>query len=151
MAWQFLSSESKRKVGNAQQKSTSHFGRHQGATQFEIPSKKIPHKIITEEITLDSNFNPKYKIEPTRKLSIESGDSGIGIMNSTGNINDMAVKSSQWLPSDGCDAKIFNTMTTQSSNLKCQLESLPNQQTEFTGRVLPSSTKRFGISGKHKF
>jgi len=129
-----------------QQKSTSHLGRQQCATQLEIPSNQIPHKMSGGEKTPDSNINPKHKIEPTRKLSVESGDSGIGIMNSTGNINNMAVKRSQWLPSDGCDPKIFSTMTTQSSDLKCQLESLPNQQTEFTGRVLPTTSKPFGIS-----
>merc|ERR1711962_1169823 len=67
------------------------------------------------------------KLEATRKLSVESRDSGIGLMNSAGTIS-----YSQAYPS--------------SSPAEAQTY-LPHLQTQFTGKVLPtSSNKRFGIS-----
>lgn len=67
------------------------------------------------------------KLEATRKLSVESRDSGIGLMNSAGTIS-----YPQAYPSSSpAEAPTY----------------LPHLQTQFTGKVLPtSSNKRFGIS-----
>jgi len=68
--------------------------------------------------------NLNSKLEATRKLSVESRDSGIGMM------------SSGWqMFNSGCDNSNFSSYP-----------QLSDQQTEYTGKVLPSNNKRFALT-----
>lgn len=69
--------------------------------------------------------NLNSKLEATRKLSVESRDSGIGMMGSG------------WtMFNSGCENSNFSSYP-----------QLSDQQTEYTGKVLPSSNKRFALTG----
>jgi len=69
--------------------------------------------------------NLNSKLEATRKLSVESRDSGIGMMGSG------------WtMFNSGCENSNFSSYP-----------QLSDQQTEYTGKVLPSNNKRFALTG----
>merc|ERR1712172_475472 len=71
------------------------------------------------------------KLEATRKLSVESRDSGIGLMASNGGTTTMVTGYQQGFPSSS------------------PVEPQAYQQTQFTGKVLPTvSNKRFAITGR---
>jgi len=103
--------------------------------------------------------NLSSKLEATRKLSVESRDSGIGMMNSAGTV------CNQWpmiYNNSACD---MTTMTTPFSTsgtgqpapapqgpqaafpISHQAESQHQNQTEYMGKLLPTSNKRFALSG----
>jgi len=93
--------------------------------------------------------NLNSKLEATRKLSVESRDSGIGLMNSAGTLRDAASCSSPWLVyNQGCD-----TNTSEQADYACiTTGQLPHKQTEYTGKVLPTNNnKRFALTGNDGF
>lgn len=86
-----------------------------------------PHTGRTSRPSPRARASLAAKLEATRKLSVESRDSGIGLMNSAGTLS-------------------YPQAYPSSSPAEPQTY-LPHLQTQFTGKVLPtSSNKRFGIS-----
>jgi len=97
--------------------------------------------------------NLSSKLDATRKLSCESRDSGIGMMNSAGALNN------QWplmYNTSGCDMSNlapmtpFTTSTTTPGHYSQQQPvqlTADHHQTDYMGKVLPSASKRFALSG----
>merc|ERR1711993_105694 len=87
--------------------------------------------------------NLNSKLEATRKLSVESRDSGIGMMSSGWNM----------FNSVGCENSTFSSYAPPAPAVAAaphhpsQLPHLSDQQTEYTGKVLPSNNKRFALTG----
>jgi len=79
--------------------------------------------------------NLNSKLEATRKLSVESRDSGIGMMSSGWNMFNT-----------GCDNSTFSSYPAQPTPHPPHLPQLAEQQTEYTGKVLPSNNKRFALT-----
>ena len=77
--------------------------------------------------------NLNSKLEATRKLSVESRDSGIGMMSSGWNMFNT-----------GSDNSNFASYPAHPTP---HLPHLAEQQTEYTGKVLPSNNKRFALTG----
>lgn len=89
------------------------------------------------------------KTEATRKLSVESRDSGIGLMNSAGNVKDPSTSSSNttqpWVPSShDCD----NPHSGQADSV-CLSGGLLPHQTDYTNKILSANNKRFAFTGTH--
>jgi len=83
--------------------------------------------------------NLNSKLEATRKLSVESRDSGIGMMSSGWNMFNA-----------GCENSSFSSYPPApptAPHHPSQLPHLSDQQTEYTGKVLPSNNKRFALTG----
>ena len=81
--------------------------------------------------------NLNSKLEATRKLSVESRDSGIGMMSSGWNMFNA-----------GCDNSNFSSYPPHPPpHHPSHLPHLSDQQTEYTGKVLPSNNKRFALTG----
>jgi len=80
--------------------------------------------------------NLNSKLEATRKLSVESRDSGIGMMSSGWNMFNA-----------GCDNSNFSSYPPHPPpHHPSHLPHLSDQQTEYTGKVLPSNNKRFALT-----
>ena len=99
------------------------------ATRLQRRSHPRPSPIHSSRPSPRARASLAAKLEATRKLSVESRDSGIGLMASAGTLSSFP----QGYPS--------------SSPTEPQAY-MPHQQTQFTGKVLSSvSNKRFAITG----
>ena len=120
-------------VGNNNNNSSSnskHESQHKSTgalhqLQQESSLTRRPGPVRSTRSSPRARCNLNSKLEATRKLSVESRDSGIGMM------------SSGWtMFNSGCDNSNFSSYP-----------QLSDQQTEYTGKVLPSNNKRFALTG----
>lgn len=116
---------------------------HEGlARRTMIP--KTSSRVRSNRTSPRARSNLNSKLEATRKLSVESRDSGIGLMNSAGTLRDAASSSTQWLMyNQGCDSN-----NADQADYACFTSGqLPQKQTEYTGKVLPTNNnKRFALT-----
>jgi len=115
---------------------------HEGLARRTIIPKTSP-RVCSNRTSPRARTNLNSKLEATRKLSVESRDSGIGLMNSAGTLRDATSSSTQWLMfNQGCDTNFAG-----HAESTCYTSGqLPHQQTEYTGRVLPTNNKRFALT-----
>ena len=109
---------------------------------------KTSSRVRSNRTSPRARSNLNSKLEATRKLSVESRDSGIGLMNSAGTLRDATSSSTQWLMfNQGCDTHFAE----QAESVCFTSGQLPHQQTEYTGKVLPTNNKRFALTGNDFF
>merc|ERR1711953_460908 len=105
--------------------------------QQESSLTRRPGPVRSTRSSPRARCNLNSKLEATRKLSVESRDSGIGMMSSGWNMFNT-----------GCDNSNFSSYPPpHPPHHHSHLPHLSDQQTEYTGKVLPSNNKRFALTG----